>query len=137
MPGPAAGRDAQFVDLLNAYRRSGGLARADDVCASIQQHGVPMTMLARWIAGRELLHFEWQGENWLPLFQFDGIGLQPRPAVGQVLAELADVMPAWQLAQWFVQPNSALAGLCPADALAKDAPAVVHAARTDRYLIDA
>ena len=135
--GPLISRDAQFVGLLNAYRPSGGLARAGDVWASIQRHGVSMNTLARWMAGRELLHFEWQGESWLPLFQFNGSAAQPRAAVGQVLAELADAMPAWRLAQWFVQPNSALAGCCPADVLAADAPAVVQAARADRRLIDA
>ena len=135
-PGSATGRDAQFVELLNGYRRSGGLARAGDVCLSMRPLGVDMTMLARWIAARELLHFEWQGAHWLPLFQFGGSAALPRPAVAQVLAELADVMAAWELAQWFAEPNSALAGCCPADRLHADAPAVLQAARADRYLID-
>lgn len=135
--GSQSSRDAQFIELLNAYRRSGGLARVGDVCAAMQPLGVDLDTVAGWIAAGEVLQFEWQGQSWLPCFQFGGGGQPLRPAVRQVLAELGEVMPAWELAHWFAQPNCALDGRTPADALAADAPAVVQAARTDRYLSDA
>lgn len=132
------GRDAQFVELLNGYRHSGGLARSVDVGALLRQRGsADVATMARWIVGRQVVSFEWQAETWLPLFQLGELDMQPHAAVGLTIVELGAVMPPWQLAQWFARPNSALAGRRPADVLAADAPAVVQAARGDRWLLDA
>lgn len=138
-PGAQGGcRDAQFIDLLNAYRRSGGLARATDVIAMLRQHGaVDVAAVTRWIARREVVHFDWQGDTWMPLFQMGPADMQPRPMVGRVLAELSAVLVPWAVAQWFARPNVELAHSSPADAMATDPMAVWQAARADRWLVDA
>jgi hypothetical protein len=125
-------RDVQFIDMLNGYRLSGGLARSNDVIDMLRQQGdADVATLARWIVRRELIHFDWQAQTWLPLFQLKGAGMRPHVAVGCVLAELNDVMPPWAVAQWFARPNVELDGRRPADALAASAAAVWQAARAD------
>jgi hypothetical protein len=133
----ACTRDAQFFELLDAYRRSGGLARAGEVGAALGRQGAAdIATLARWIVRGEVIHVEWQADTWMPLFQFGGPTLQPHATVGRVIAELAAVMPPLALVQWFGRSNCALAGQRPADALAADPEGVWQAARTDRFLID-
>jgi hypothetical protein len=62
-------RDVQSLDMLNAYRRNGGLARAADIYAAMQPaNGRSIAVLARWIVQREVIHFDWQGDTWLPSF---------------------------------------------------------------------
>ena len=51
-----------------------------------------------------------------------------------VQAELGDVLDPAELAQWLTEPNSSLCGCSPADMLAFDPRAVLHAARLDRFI---
>ena len=73
--------------VLAMYRGHGGLARADEVVERLlPHHNQPMSRLARWIAGREVLSIDVRGELWLPLFQIDlGVGFI-RPEALQVFA---------------------------------------------------
>lgn len=135
---PGIERDAQFIELLNGYRRSGGLARATEMMYWLRQRGAEeIATVARWIAKQEVVHFEWQTETWLPVFQFGADDLRPHAAVHRSILELAPLMPPWELAQWFARTNVELAGRCPADVLAADPEALWQAARADRYLLDA
>lgn len=128
--------DDEFVTLLNAYRGSGGLARADEVVALLERRGRPgVSLLARWIVECRVIGFEWQAQTWLPWFQFADPQRLPEPSVGAVLAELATVYDDRELAHWFVRPNSALAGRRPVDALARDPAGVLRAARADRFVV--
>ena len=127
----------EFVQLLKAYRCSGGLARADDLLNVFRSRGGPdLSTLARWLVERRVVGFEWQGATWLPLFQFSQAPMHPRADVAPVLAELNSVYGPWELAQWLVRPNSAVAGRTPVEALNASPASVVSAARADRLLIN-
>lgn len=128
-------KNHQFIDLLNAFRRSGGLARAPEVAARFQMYGVgDISPLAGWINRREVICFEWQARLWMPLFQFNPVGLTLRAGLSVVLAELVGVYDDWELATWFAQPNPWLADRTPADMLAVAAPQVLNAARAERFV---
>ncbi|OIQ70246.1 hypothetical protein GALL_481410 [mine drainage metagenome] len=123
-----------FVDLLNAYRRSGGLARAQEVAARFKRQGInDISPLASWLVKREVISIEWQSKIWLPLFQFQPVGMSLRPGLSPVLAELVAVYNDWDVATWFTRPNPWLADALPADSLAVGAAQVLDAARAERF----
>lgn len=127
--------DHQFVVMLDSYRCSGGLARAQEVVALFKRRcGSDLATLASWIVEREVICFEWQSQTWLPWFQFNRADMVPQPELGQVFAELTSVYDSWDLANWFVQPNPWLADRTPVDTLVSDLSAVLHAARADRLI---
>ena len=133
--GLAIDRDRQFVHMLRGYRETGGLARGDEVVERLAQcntGGVPT--LARQIVERTVLSFEWRGELWLPMFQFDRANMTPKASAQQVAAELSTAFDAWNTACWFVQPNTWLQGRTPVEALESDLGEVLQAARADRFV---
>jgi hypothetical protein len=128
--------DRQFVEMLYAYRNSGGLARASEILALFKRCGAPgVAALARWIVSRELICFEWQAQTWLPLFQFNRRDLTPDPRLRPVFAELTEVYDHWELATWFALPNPWLAQRVPVDTLLCDHGAVLDAARAQRFAL--
>lgn len=123
-------RNHQFVYLLDAFRRSGGLARVPEVAARFQSRGGDeVSPLAGWINRRQVISFEWQSNRWMPLFQFNPAGLSLRTGLVNVLDALTGVCDDWELATWFALPNPWLAERNPADMLAVAAPHVLKAAR--------
>lgn len=90
--------------------------------------------LERWRAHDDVIHFEWQQQVWLPIFQFYLTAMSPRVAVGLVLIEFAGVLPNWEIAQWFATPNSALDGNRPAEILGANPGLVIEAARHEKCL---
>lgn len=129
-------KNNQFVGMLNAFRRSGGLARAPEVAARISRQSVSdMSPLAGWIAKRQVISLEWQSRIWLPLFQFNPTGMTLRSGLGAVLAELVLIYDDWEVASWFSQPNPWLARATPADSLAVATSQVHHAARAERFVV--
>ena len=132
---PAHCADGEFLAMLAAYRRHGGLAHAEELLALLRGDGGDgLSTLARWIARRSVISFEWQAQIWLPLFQFTRPDMRPCPAVVSVLAELAPVCEPWELAHWFARDNVWLDGRVPAGALAITPAAVLAAARADRFI---
>ena len=129
-------RDNQFVQMLRGYRASGGLARRAEVLRRLSRPGLGgEELLDGWMDAGRVCHLLWRDQQWLPLFQFAGAELQPKPAVQQLLAELAPAYIGWDACRWFAEPNSALQGQRPADLVA-DFPAELHqAARVDRYAV--
>lgn len=125
----------QFIAMLDAYRPSGGLARAQEVATMFKTHGLsdPAT-LAGWIIRRQVISFEWQGKIWLPLFQFNHVDMTRQPGLAEALSELVVVYDDWDIASWFSRPNPWLAECTPADSLAAAAPEVLNAARAERYV---
>jgi len=118
-----------------AYRRSGGIARGNDVVLMLRQcSSQPMSRLARWIVARDVVSFKCHGTTWLPLFQFGGATLSVLPAVSAVIQELADVFDDWELAAWFAQANTWLRGRAPVEALLDYPCEVREAARADRFI---
>ncbi len=127
--------DTQFIQMLNGYRASGGLAKIQEL-ATLQSNGVVVDILglSTRIARRELICFEWQALAWLPLFQFDLATLKPHQGLHPIVLELSCICDPWELARWFVQPNPWLAERLPADAMHCDCDAVFDAARAHRFI---
>ena len=126
--------DQQFLDMLKAYRASGGLQRAPNMAARCKAHGgTDVPTLALWILERQVVSFEWLARIWLPVFQFHRADMARRSGLDEVLSELAQVYDNWQIACWFAQPNQWLADALPADRLASAAADVLTAARAERF----
>lgn len=123
--------DARFVDLLTAYRSSGGLATGHEIAARRPLTGLPE--LARAIAAREVIAMEWGGHRWLPFFQFERGELSVREPVRLLINELAPVLDDAGLVQWFVDPNPGLDNRRPVRALDDDYACVHDAARALRF----
>ena len=121
---------------LDAFRASGGVATGAEI-ATLLRPGVshPVSVLARWIVARQAITLRCQAEMMLPLFQFDFQQGCVRAGVSQVVAELSGAMSPDDVALWFGQPNDWLGGLTPAGLLATDVPAVLSAARADRFIV--
>ena len=134
--------DQQFVAMLDAYRGSGGLCRAQELRAlmagSINVGGLGDGVLDGWIRRREVICFQWQANQWLPWFQFNRPGKtwqpQLRPHLQPVLSELNTVYDPWEMACWFTRPNPWLADRMPVDALTGNLPEVLDAARAERFI---
>lgn len=125
--------DGQFIEMLKAFRCSGGLARADEVVALCKRRGGPrVDMLASWIVAREVIAIEWRGQTWLPFFQFKQADMSPPLGLMQVLTELNPVYDPWAVATWFGRPNEWLDECTPIDMMSVDLDAVLAAARADR-----
>lgn len=86
---PESHADHQFVAMLNGYRGSGGLARADEVLKVLKCHSeAHVARLARWIVKRKVICFEWRSQTWLPWFQFHRLDTTPQPDLEPVFTEL-------------------------------------------------
>lgn len=129
--------DRQFMAMLDSYRCSGGLARAQEVFTIFKSHhGTDAATLARWIVKRSVISFDWQSKVWIPLFQFNRIDMSLQPRIAPILSALNPVFTAWELATWFARPNQWLADSTPADMISVDMNAVLDAAYTDRFICD-
>jgi hypothetical protein len=123
-----------FTALLAAFRATGGTARGDDVARLLEDHGLgDFIGLAKLIANGDVFGFEWRGELWIPMFQFELRDLSVKPATQHVLAELGSGFDGWSCAAWFARPNSCLNFHTPVDLLATRLPDVLEAVRTDRF----
>lgn len=130
-----ANEDYQYREMERSFRANGGIASADEVTAMLGKHtDQPISMLARWIVGREVLNFDWRAHKMLPLFQFELRTMTLRPSVTDVISELVPVLNDWELALWFARPNGWVHDAAPVETIDVDARAVYDAARADRYL---
>ena len=126
--------DYWFVELLSAYRPSGGLARLSEVLSRAKRNPLPPAYSLN--SSRRLskaIQFEWQGQAWLPLFQFDLATQEVLAHVGQIVCEFDNVLSSWELADWFVQPHVALQCLRPIDVFRRSPSLLLAAARQDRF----
>jgi hypothetical protein len=131
---PTNENDHAFIGMLEAYRSSGGLARAQEVFTLFKSRSeLDVSTLARWMAQRSVLSLEWHADVWLPLFQFELQHMTVKPALEPVFAVLNPVCTPWELAQWCAQPHRWLDGESPADTLDTDASGVLRAACVDRF----
>ncbi len=100
-------RDQEFLELLVAYRASGGLARTHEVIGSCKRRdGCDTGQLARWIVTRQIISIHWQNQTWIPWFQFDPILGQPRSPVGQIARELCSVLDELMTSTTAGMPNN-------------------------------
>jgi hypothetical protein len=127
--------EVQNRATVDAYRRAGGLLSGDEVAALLREHSPePISLLARWIVTRRVVSIVWQSQTLIPMFQFDRADMSLRLGPTRVVDELADTFDAWELAAWFVEPNSWLQDAAPVDVIDFDLPAVLQAARADRFI---
>jgi hypothetical protein len=136
-PAPRGDRakDRQLAGISCAFQRHGGVATVDEVVRLMRRGSdQPISVLARWIVDRNVIHFVWQGVTLLPLFQFDRTRMQLNPALIGVMRELGEAFDEWEIALWFVTPNASTNGAAPVDMFARDPFAVLAAARTDRFV---
>ena len=127
--------DRDFAAMRAGYRATGGMARGDDLARLLEDMRCgDVSTLARLIASGQVFGFDWHGSFWVPMFQFELRDLTVRPSVRQVQAELAKVFDGWTIAVWFSQRNSWLDEQRPVDLLDTALPAVLHAARADRFI---
>lgn len=128
-PRPAPHCEQQLHQMLAGLRASGGVVEGDALALLLRRHlDQPVSWVARGIVQRKLVHFKWRSRLFIPLFQFDRHDMSLRPGVPEILALLTPVCDDWDLARWFAQPNTRLRERVPAEALATDAAAVLHAA---------
>lgn len=124
-----------FAAVMAAFRGTGGTARGGDVGRLLEDYGLGNFIgLARLISSGAVFGFEWRSTLWIPMFQFDLRDLSVRPAARSVLAELGEGFDGWQRAVWFSQPNGRLHGQRPMDVIETNLPAVLSAARADRFV---
>jgi hypothetical protein len=124
-----------FMNMLWAYRETGGTARGDDLSRLLQSRpNGGYLSLSRLIVTRKVFSFKWRSTYWVPMFQFDLSDLSVRPGPQQVLAELSDEYDDWSLAVWFTRPHRELHGAKPVDLMNTGLEAVLGAARADRFV---
>lgn len=123
--------DLRFLGLQAAYRMHGGLATGAEMAARRPYCG--LSELGRGIAAGTVIGWQWAGQHWLPVFQFEPGDITVRPTVRLLLAELAELMDAEDLAHWFVLPNAWLSEASPLQCLATDFSRVHDAARALRF----
>jgi hypothetical protein len=128
--------DHAFINMLDSYRSSGGLARAKEVFNLFKNRSdLGVAALASSIARRGVLSLQWHCELWMPLFQFERQGMTIKPTLEPVFKALNPVFSPWGLAHWCSQPNRWLDGESPADTLDADAARVLRAACADRFAL--
>lgn len=138
-----ANRDTREIGQSSAldaagkvYSRRGGLLSGEEVSLLMRRHTAqPVSQLARWIVLSNIISLDNQGQTWIPLFQFEQDDMSIKPTVSAVLAELAPLLDGNELAVWFASANDWLAGASPLDTIEVDFPAVLKAARADRFVI--
>lgn len=123
--------DVDFLALLAAYRPSGGIARGGEIAARVL--GADPSQLTRQISERSVLSFEWQGESWLPVFQFEPTTPTVKPSIQILVNELSGTLGCLELANWFVQPNTWLDDVAPLPMMQRQFARVHDAARALHY----
>lgn len=126
--------DHDFVALHTAYRRFGGFARSHEL-ARVWAADAPGLdrHLHNLVDHGEVFGFHWHDSLWLPRFQLDRSRHGLDPVARVVLKELGSTFDGWELACWFVEPNTWLDEQCPLERLGSGLPAVLNAARADRF----
>lgn len=131
---PPPDRDA-LATAVDALNRRGGLVRAVDLARLLDDRR-GFVALADLLRIDEVFGLVCDGVLWIPMFQFDMNDLSVRPAVGQVIRELASFLDGVRTACWFTRPNAVLADRRPVDVLRDDGAAVLRAARLERFLAE-
>lgn len=132
-----------WLSTAAAFSGTGGLVSGDDLAELIRHRcevagwlpdSLPVSLVARWIVSRSVVSIESPWGPLFPLFQFDLPTASVVDGMGPLLAELRPVFDDVELALWFVTPNDWLAGARPVSAMHHSFPAVLQAARADRFV---
>lgn len=123
------------TDIMQVYDSIGGVVSVNELLALFCGVSTqPISRIARWIVERRLVRIEWRSQTLLPLFQFDLQGYSLRPGIEQIIAELSGVFDDLDIAIWLTQPNYWLNSDVPAQVFSYKLPAVLDAARADRFV---
>lgn len=122
----------QLTAVVDAFNAAGGIATGEEVSILLRRHcDQPLSKLARWIVGGDIVAIEWRGQTLIPLFQFDLDRATVKPEVSAVLATLRDPGDTLRTSRWWVAPNRRLQDQSPLDCLYSDLPAVLQAAQAE------
>ena len=125
--------DRQLRQMQDVFALHGGMLSGDAAARAMRHRAAqPISTIAKWIVGRELVHLVLPSGYLLPMFQFDPMELGLRPGVREAVLELRDAFDDWDICLWFACANAGLGGAMPVDRVANDPQAVVRAARADR-----
>lgn len=132
-----------WLSTAAAFSGTGGLVSGDDLADLIRHRcevagwlpdSEPVSLVARWIVTRSVISLDSPWGPMFPLFQFDLPTASVVDAMAPLLAELTRVFDDVELALWFVTPNDWLGGARPVHAMQHSLPAVLQAARADRFV---
>jgi len=112
----------------------GGLMAEAALREQWQQQGHPPRDLDDLLERERLCSFMRGAQRWVPAFQLHACSLTPRADVAAITEELAGGMDAAEILAWFACHNAALDGETPIARLRTGLPAVLAAARLDRFL---
>jgi len=122
--------------LLHGFRSCGGIVNGDAFAAMLRDRcDQAISVLARRIVRREMVHVPWRSQLLVPLFQFEPLDLSVREGVCTVMQTLAPIYDDWEMASWFAEPNESLGGRRPAELVVQDPDAVIQAARADWFVV--
>ena len=132
---PGGKDELELAALQVAYAHAGGIARADEIGRLLADHG-PRTFIsvAQLVADQDVFGFECDGYFWLPMFQFGPTDLAIKPGPRQIRADLGPEFDGRAVSAWFVEPNVWLRDRRPIDLVDSHLPAVLQAARVDRFV---
>jgi hypothetical protein len=132
-----------WLSTAAAFSGTGGLVSGDDLADLIRHRcevagwlpdSEPVSLVARWIVTRAVISLDSPWGPMFPLFQFDLPTASVIDAMAPLLNELRPVFDDVELALWFVTPNDWLGGARPVSAMHHSLPAVLQAARADRFV---
>lgn len=125
-------------DFFGLMRRrlaaQGGLIAEVALRQQWQQQGRPPSELDDLLSRDRLRSITRGSQRWLPAFQLHADGCTPRADVAVVAEELAGGMDNAEILAWFACRNTALDGQTPIARLRTGLPAVLDAARLDRFI---
>lgn len=125
----------QLETMIVAFRASGGVVTGDELALLLRsRQEQPVSLVARWVVRRTIVHFTCRGQTLIPLFQFDPETMLPRASLTCIVRELADAFDDWELGLWFARPNSWLDGETPVNAFRSEPAGVLRAAQADRFI---
>ncbi len=132
-----------WLSTAAAFTGTGGLVNGDDLAELIRHRcevagwlpdSLPVSLVARWIVSRAVVSLDSPWGPLFPLFQFDLPTASVIDGMAPLLEELRPVFDDVELALWFVTPNDWLSGARPVSAMHHSLPAVLQAARADRFV---
>ena len=126
----------RMAHMRIAYAASGGLRSVGELaCGQDPRSKALFAHMARWIATRDIIGFMWEGEPWVPMFQFDtGPRLRPRRDLQPLFRLLVPLYEPWGMAYWFACANPALSGRRPVDDCASRLSAVMDVAHLEHFI---
>jgi hypothetical protein len=125
-----------FAALRSAFQESGGTVRERELLWLLEDFQRGFETPARLLLKQEIFGFAWDGQLWIPMFQFHLADMSVRLGPQRVRAALGANFKDWRLAAWFARPHSALEDQRPVDLLGPDLSAVLEAARADSFAAD-